>query len=61
MLTKLGQRGHAVREELGECRVSQFYSDSDSDTDSMTNETTPKPRSCLTYFYNVTNRPQRMR
>ena len=29
MLTKLGQRGHAVREELGEDRVSQFDTDTD--------------------------------
>ena len=27
MLTKLGQRGYAVREELGEDRVSQFDTD----------------------------------
>ena len=27
MLTKLGQRGYAVREELGEYRVSQFDTD----------------------------------
>ena len=35
MLTKLGQRGYAVREELGEYRVSQF----DTDTDSLANDT----------------------
>ena len=29
MLTKLGQRGYAVREELGEYRVSQFDTDTD--------------------------------
>jgi four helix bundle protein len=31
MLTKLGQRGYAVQDELGEYRGSQFDSDSDSD------------------------------
>ena len=31
MLTKLGQRGYAVREELGEYRVSQFDTDTDTD------------------------------
>ena len=30
MLTKLGQRGDAVREELGEYRVSQFDTDTDT-------------------------------
>ena len=35
MLTKLGQRGDAVREELGEYRVGQF----DTDTDSPANDT----------------------
>ena len=29
MLTKLGQRGYAVREEFGEYRVSQFDTDTD--------------------------------
>jgi hypothetical protein len=29
MLKKLGQRGYAVREELGEHRVSQFETDTD--------------------------------
>jgi hypothetical protein len=29
MLTKLGQRGDAVREGLGEYRVSQFDTDTD--------------------------------
>ena len=29
MLTKLGQRGYAVREELGECQASQFDTDTD--------------------------------
>jgi hypothetical protein len=33
MLTKLRQRGYAVREELGEYRVSQFETDPDTDTD----------------------------
>jgi len=33
MLTKLGQRGYAIREELGEYRVSQFDTDTDTDTD----------------------------
>jgi hypothetical protein len=33
MLTKLGQRGYAVREELGGYRVSQFDADTDTDTD----------------------------
>jgi hypothetical protein len=31
MLTKLGQRGYAVRAELGEYRVSQFDTDTDTD------------------------------
>ena len=31
MLPKLGQRGYAVREELGEYRVSQFDTDTDTD------------------------------
>jgi hypothetical protein len=31
MLTKLGQRGEAVREELGKYRVSQFDTDTDTD------------------------------
>ena len=29
MLTKLGQRGYAVREELGEYRASQFNTNTD--------------------------------
>ena len=29
MLTKLGQRGYAVREEFGEYRVSPFDTDTD--------------------------------
>ena len=29
MLTKLGQRGYAVREELGEYQASQFDTDTD--------------------------------
>jgi hypothetical protein len=33
MLTKLGQRGCAVREELGQYRPSQFDTDTDADTD----------------------------
>ena len=33
MPTKLGQRGDAVREELGEYGVSQFDTDTDTDTD----------------------------
>ncbi len=33
MLTKRGQRGYALREELGEYRVSQFDTDTDTDTD----------------------------
>jgi hypothetical protein len=33
MLTTLGQRRCAVREELGESRVSELDSDSDTDTD----------------------------
>ena len=33
MLTKLGQRGYAVREQLGEYRVSQFDPDPDPDLD----------------------------
>ena len=33
MLTQLGQRGYAVREELGEYRVSQFDTDTNTDTD----------------------------
>ena len=33
MLTKLGQRGYAVREQLGEYRVSQFDPDPDLDLD----------------------------
>jgi len=32
-LAKLGQRGYAVREELGEFGVGQFDTDTDSDTD----------------------------
>ena len=36
MLTKLGQRGYAVREERGEYRVSRF--DTDTDTDSLAND-----------------------
>jgi four helix bundle protein len=40
MLTKLGQRGYAIREELGEYRSSQFDTDSDSDTDSGTDTDT---------------------
>jgi hypothetical protein len=31
MLTKLGQRGYAVRAELGEYRVSQFDTDTGTD------------------------------
>ena len=31
MLTKLGQRGYAVREDLGEYRVGQFDTDTDTD------------------------------
>ena len=31
MLTKLGQRGYAVRAELGEYRVSQFDTGTDTD------------------------------
>jgi len=37
MLTKLGQRGYAVREERGEYRVSRF--DTDTDADSLANDT----------------------
>ena len=33
MLTTLGPRGDAVREELGEYRVSQFDTDPDADSD----------------------------
>jgi hypothetical protein len=33
MLTKLGQRGYAVREDLGEYRGSRFDADTDTDTD----------------------------
>jgi hypothetical protein len=33
MLTKCGQRGCAVRGELGECRVGQFDTDTDTDAD----------------------------
>jgi hypothetical protein len=33
MLTKLGQRGYAVRDELGEYQVGQFDTDTDTDTD----------------------------
>jgi hypothetical protein len=33
MLTKFGQRGCAVREELCEYRGSQFDTDTDTDTD----------------------------
>jgi len=33
MLTKLRQRGDAVREALGEYRISQFDTDTDTDTD----------------------------
>jgi hypothetical protein len=33
MLTKLGKRGYAVREDLGEYRVGQFDTDTDTDTD----------------------------
>jgi len=36
MPTKLGQRGYAVREELGEYRVSQFFRVSQFDTDTDT-------------------------
>ena len=32
-LTKLEQRGYAVREELGEYRGSQFDTDTDTETD----------------------------
>jgi len=41
MLTKLGQRGYAVREGLGEYRGSQFDTDTDTDTDtdSVANDT----------------------
>jgi hypothetical protein len=35
-LAKLGQRGYAVREALGEDGVGQFDTDTDSDTDSDT-------------------------
>ena len=35
MLTKLEQRGYAVREELGEYRLGQF----DTDTDHLANDT----------------------
>jgi len=31
MLTTLGRRGYAVREELGEYRVSQLDTDTDTD------------------------------
>ena len=31
MLTKLGQRGYAIREELGEYGVGQFDTDTDRD------------------------------
>ena len=34
-LTKLGQRGYAIHEGLGDYRVSQF----DTDTDSLANDT----------------------
>ncbi len=33
MLTKLGQRGYAVSEELGGYRVGQFDTDADTDAD----------------------------
>ena len=33
MLTKLGQRGYAVSEELGGYRVGQFDTDTDAETD----------------------------
>jgi hypothetical protein len=33
MLTKLGQRGYALSEELGGYRVGQFDTDTDADTD----------------------------
>ena len=33
MLAKLGRRRDAIREELGEYRVGQFDTDTDSDTD----------------------------
>ena len=33
MLAKLGQRGDAIREALGESGVGQFDTDTDSDTD----------------------------
>jgi len=33
MLTQRGRRGYAVREELGEYRVSQLDTDTDTDTD----------------------------
>jgi hypothetical protein len=36
MLTKLGQRGYAVREELGEYRLGQLDTDSDADADTDT-------------------------
>ena len=39
MLTKLGQRGYAVREELGESGVGQFDTDTDTDTDLLANDT----------------------
>jgi len=35
-LAKLGQRGYAVREALGEDGVGQFDTDTDTDTDSDT-------------------------
>ena len=31
MLTTLGQRGYAVREKLGESRLSEFDADTDTD------------------------------
>jgi hypothetical protein len=36
MLTKLGQRGDAVSEELGGYRVGQFDTDADTDIDTDT-------------------------
>jgi glutamate synthase domain-containing protein 1 len=36
MLTKLGQRGDAVSEELGGYRVGQFDTDADTDVDTDT-------------------------
>ena len=39
-LAKLGQRGYAVREALGEDGVGQFDTDTDSDTDTGTDTDT---------------------